>query len=136
MKEFKKGQPVVHFMSYDRKGTWTFTRATVQSCGEKQMTLVNTETGEMMGRNFRPNSVRTYTQNYGGQEHTQQYRDVTMADMTDEQAHKMCLELASVELAAERTHYSNCLARSTSGQYTKAIEKSLSELHEPRSMKR
>lgn len=136
MKEFKKGQPVVHFMSYDRKGTWMFTRAIVQSCGEKQMTLVNRDTAEMMGRNFRPSSARTYTQNYGGRDHTQQYRDVTMADMTVEEAHAMCLELAAVELEHERAHFANCLAQSTSEGYTKAIEKSLSELHEPRSMKR
>ena len=136
MKEFKKGQQVVHFASYDRKGTWSFTRATVQSCGEKQMTLVNSETGVMMGRQFRPNSERTYEQNYGGKVIVQNWRDVTMADMTDEEAHAMCLELAAVELEAERQHFARCLATSTSEGYTKAIEKSQAELHEPRSMKR
>lgn len=135
-KEFKKGQAVIHFHTYDGKGTWRFTRAIVVSCGAKKMTLKNAETSAMMGCNFRPDSSRTYTTIWKGQEFVQNYGHFTLADMTDDEAHAVCIEAAKIELVDKNAHYDKCLAGGHGAGYDAAINKERAELHEPRSMKR
>lgn len=135
-KEFKKDQVVIHFSSWDRKGTWCFTRAIVGSCGAKQMTLRNAVTGEMMGCHFRPDSKNEYTYVFQGKEGVNYWNDVTKPDMSDEDASALCLEFAAAELIRERAKFEHSIATSDSVGYTKATEKAFSELHEPRSLKR
>ena len=135
-KEFKKGQTVIYFASWDRKGTWYFKRALVKSCGAQQMTLLELSTEKMMGCNFRPNSMSVREYVYQGVAGVSHYSDCTKADMTDEEAHALCLEFAAAELVRERAHIERCIAQSETAGYTKAMEKKLAELHEPRSMQR
>jgi len=132
-KEFKKGQAVIHFSNWDSKGTWYFRRAIVKSCGAKQMTLEAVDSGEMMGCNFRPNSDTHYTLTWQGQERTAQHSACTMADMTDEEAHAVCIRMAEGTLAQEREHFANCLKRNAGAGYDNAIKRKQAELHEPRS---
>ncbi len=135
-KEFKKGQMVIHFSNWDGKGTWCFTRAVVKSCGNVKMTLQNAETGDMMGTNFFPDTRRTYTSKWNGEEITQNYRYFTTTDMTDDEAHELCIKAAEIFLADERRHYDNCLAQGNGAAYDAAINREIAKLHEPRSLKR
>ena len=135
MKAFKKGQTVIHFNSYDRKGTWCFTRAVVKSCGAKKMTLENAETGEMMGCDFAPNADTTYQQTWKGETISVNHTHFTLADMTDEEAHALCLEHARLQILDENTRFDRCISGSNNQLYIDAIERNRAELHEPRSMK-
>lgn len=135
-KEFKKGQVVIHFSNYDSKGTWSWTRAVVKSCGNVKMTLENAETGAMMGANFFPDSRRTYIINWKGEEFIKNYAYFTLADMTDAEAHSIAVGAAMIYLADQRKHYAACLAQGNGAGYDAAINKEAAQLHEPRSLKR
>ena len=52
--QFKKGDKVTYFGSWNNKGVSFFTHAIVHSCGSKQMVLICEATGEVMGRHFAP----------------------------------------------------------------------------------
>jgi len=136
MKAFNKGQAVIHFAYYDRKGTWCFTRAIVKSCGAKKMTLENADTGVMMGNNFEPNADTTYEVTWQGVSSVRAKLSFTLADMPDEEAHATCLKHAALELIDLHEHFDGCIERSTDERYSAAIERSRAELHEPRSLKR
>lgn len=132
--EFKKGQTVIHFSSEDYKGTVSFTRALVKSCGKVKMTLENAETGVMMGTNFRPDTSRFVETTYKGKTIQNWYNDLTMSDMTDDEAVAMCLELAAAELARNLV---NLNLKLTSDAYNHdAVRESIAALHEPRAVKR
>ncbi|MNE47950.1 hypothetical protein D3C77_13380 [compost metagenome] len=132
-KEFKKGQEVVYFHDWDRKGTWFFRRAVVMSCGAKKMTLAALDGGEMMGRNFRPDSTHLYTVPYQGKQYERQHADCTLPTMSDEEAHAMCIKLAEGTLAQERRHYEMCISGNHGEAYTNSMRRDLALLHEARS---
>lgn len=120
-KAFNKGDEVTYISDWDRKGTVFFRHAIVYSCGKKQMVLTDAETGEEMGRHFRP--YRAETGNAG-----------TFARMTDDEAAAAALALAENILARETAHFERCLQNDTAGEgYKNAIRKSMAQLHEPRS---
>lgn len=53
-KAFTKGQRVTLINSWNGKDIYSVTPAIVHSCGTKQMVLTHAETGEELGRHFRP----------------------------------------------------------------------------------
>lgn len=134
-KEFKKGQLVINFSSYDGKGTWGWTRAVVKSCGNVKMTLENAETGAMMGNNFRPDSAQSYDVTWKGEVSTNWHNDVTLPDMGDDEATAKCLELAAAYL--ERQVAMNNRKLTMPDVYsTEGVKQTLASLHEPRAIKR
>jgi hypothetical protein len=137
MKAFKKGQIVIHFSDWDSKGTWSYTRAVVMSCGVKQMTLVNADTGVMMGRHFHPGADVTWTQVWAGAEITRQRTAITLPDLADEEAHAMALEFAKAHMAHERAEYERLIATHPDNpRYIAAVRKDLAELHAAEAFKR
>lgn len=130
-KAFTKGQEVTFIADWDRKGTVTFRHAVVYSCGAKQMVLTDAETGEEMGRHFRPQvgSLETTIQNGG-------YRMAggTFPRMTDEEAVEAGLKVAASIQAYEREHFTRCLAGGHGESYDAAIRKNIAELHDLRAI--
>jgi hypothetical protein len=118
-KAFTKGQEVTQIADWDRKGTVTFRHAVVYSCGAKQMVLTDAETGEEMGRNFRPVVGEVCG---------------TFPRMTDEEARAACLRAAEAILDYERAHYNRCLSGGHSEAYNASVRKDLAALHEPRAI--
>lgn len=136
-KEFTKGQVVIRFASLDHKGTWGFTRAIVGSCGAKQMTLSIQATGQLMGRTFEPNSKTTYVNTFQGVTYIRNHTGFTMADMSDEEAHAVCIKHAELQLATERAHFASRIAEhADDAGYVAAIKKLEAQLHEAQSIKR
>lgn len=131
-KAFTKGQEVTFIADWDRKGTVTFRHAVVYSCGVKQMVLTDAETGEEMGRHFRPQvgclEVRKCEKGYfympGG----------TFPRMTDEQAVEAGLKIAAAIQSYERAHFDRCLAAGHGESYDAAIRKNIAELHDLRAI--
>lgn len=119
-KAFTKGQPVTYISDWDRKGTVSFRHAIVYSCGAKQMVLTDAETGEEMGRNFRP-AVGTHVG--------------TFPRMSDDEARAACLAAAEVILAYERASFARCLSQGHGENYDAAIRKNIAALHEPRAVR-
>lgn len=119
-KAFTKGDEVTYINDWDRKGTTFFRHAIVYSCGKKQMVLTDAETGEEMGRHFRPERAEV-----GGAG--------TFARMTDAEATAAALALADRVIASEIAHFERCLQNDTAGEgYKNAIRRDLDRLHEPR----
>lgn len=136
MKAFTKGQTVIHFADYDRKGTWIYTRAIVKSCGVQKMTLENAETGVMMGRDFEPNADRTYEITFQGVTSIRNNTNFTLADMTDAEAEAVCLAHGALTVIDQQAHYEKCGTTSDHAGYLAAIAKARAEIHEPRALKR
>lgn len=119
-KAFNKGDEVTYISDWDRKGTTYFRHAVVYSCGKKQMVLTDAETGEEMGRHFKP--VRAALGEAG-----------TFARLTEEEATAAALALADHILARETAHFERCLQNDTAGEgYKNAIRRNIAALHEPR----
>jgi hypothetical protein len=121
---FKKGDLVTYISDWDRKGTVTYRSAIVHSCGKKQMVLTCADSGEEMGRFFKP--VRAEKGQFG-----------TFPRLTEEQAVEYGLAAAQGLLQYERERCETILAgpsaRCDSG-YRAAIQKNLDALHEPRAL--
>jgi hypothetical protein len=123
-KAFTKGEAVTFLGDWDRKGSAFFRHAVVYSCGAKQMVLTDAVTGEEIGRHFKPVKAE------GAEEGTR-------ARMTDEEAAALTLVIGAAVVASETAHFNNCLARHPDNAgYCASIRKSLSELHEPRTINR
>lgn len=136
-KAFKKGQNVIHFADWDRQGTWVFIRAIVKSCGSVRMTLENAETGVMMGNHFQPDAETTLSRTWQGETIIQNRSHFTLADMTDDEAHAICLKHGALTIADEQTHFNGCVERHADNpSYCAVIENKRAALHEPRSLKR
>lgn len=119
-KAFNKGDEVTYINDWDRKGTVSFRHAVVYSCGKKQMVLTDAETGEEIGRHFRPE--RAEIGDAG-----------TFARMTDAEATAAALALADNIIVRETAHFERCLQNETAGEgYKNAIRRNLAALHEPR----
>ena len=119
-KAFNKGDEVTYISDWDRRGTALFRHAIVYSCGKKQMVLTDAETGEEMGRHFRP-------------ERAEIGRGGTFARLTDAEATAAALALAENILIDQTAHYERCLQNDAAGEgYKSSIRKSLAELHAPR----
>lgn len=121
-KAFTKGD-LVHFISvWDRKGTVVIRPAIVHSCGAKRMILIDAETGDEMGRNFKP--VRAERGQCG-----------TFPRMDADEIEAVAMEAAEAFLEAETARLLHCrdVAGETAGEgYRAAIQKDLDALHEPR----
>ena len=100
-KTFKKGETAVHICCWDGEATFAFRRVMVESCGVKNMTLSDVETGQMLGSHFYPGlgfgSHRTNVDAFliDGRPAHHLVRGGTFKDMTDAEAEAMCLELAA-----------------------------------------
>lgn len=118
-KAFKKGDEVTYVSDWDRKGTAYYRQAIVYSCGTKQMVLTDAETGEEMGRHFRPvvgDLVGTFPR------------------MTEAEAIEKCLAAGAAIVAKEAARYNHCLTLGQSEGYNNAVRKDLAKLHEPRAV--
>jgi len=119
-KAFNKGDEVTYISDWDRKGTTYFRHAVVYSCGKKQMVLTDAETGEDMGRHFRP-------------ERAEIGEAGTFTRMTDEEATAAALALADHILARETARFERCLQNDTADEgHKNAIRRNIAALHEPR----
>ena len=118
-KAFNKGDAVTFISDWDRKGSTFFRHAIVYSCGKKQMVLTDAETGEEMGRHFKP--VRAEIGNAG-----------TFARMTDAEATAAAVALAENIIVSETAQCERCLQSDTAGEgYKNAIRIHLAALHAP-----
>lgn len=145
MKDFTKGQKVIHISLYNRNGAFTFTRAIVQSCGKKQMTLLNEKTGEMMGRNFCPlegfKSVHHDIEAWAAKDNRPMHhvcQSGTFRDMSDEEAHALCLKLSAEWIAADLVRLERCKASSNHQAYINSIQRDIDILkaETPRAIQR
>jgi len=113
---FTKGDRVTLFGSWDNKGTFFFTQATVYSCGGKQMVLTAIDTGAELGRHFAPNKAQP----------------LIVPQMSDDEARTYAITLAADFLVRENAHFDNCIARNSyNSMYCAAITESRNRLHEP-----
>lgn len=129
-KAFKKGEKVTYIASWDNKGTFCFQQAIVESCGTKQMVLRHAETGELMGRLFRPEIGIPHSSSV-------RHSSGTFKGMSDEEAREVCLQEAAIYLRWNRESIQNGIASAAPGaSYAKALERELAKLHEPEAIKR
>lgn len=121
---FKKSDKVTIFGNWDRKGEVFFRHCVVYSCGKKQMILADAETGEVVGRHFKP--VKAEGVEFG-----------VRPAMSDEEAAALCLEIAAAFLVRERAHLEDCIARNAGeGGYVRAMQASIAALHAPSFVKK
>lgn len=123
-KDFTKGQIVIVASNYDSKGTWSWQRARVVSCGTKQMTL-ETLDGEMMGRNFPPRFEVNYiiADQKPNINHT-----IVMADRSDEEAVTLISSWAAYTIEWETWRLNWCLKGNHGEAYDSSINRELSKL--------
>lgn len=116
MPAFKKSQSVLKISRWNSAGCFYITPAVVVSCGAKQMVLQNAETGECLGRNFKPS--------------VEQYNDSEVrADLTIEQARERALEMSAEWLAKEIARYETQIERNASDTgYVRSMTRSLEAL--------
>lgn len=128
-KAFKKGELVTYVASWDDKGTIYYVNAVVHSCGARQMVLTNEATGQEMGRHYRPEvgSVETLTP-FGW--------CATFKRMTDEQDEALCLEQAAKLPALWQAENECRAAHNEKIGRVVLLPHDLSELYEPRALKR
>lgn len=119
---FTKGQVVIQVASVDGKGTFSWSRAIVKSCGKKQMTLCHPVTGAMLGNHFRPEHGVDIAngQSYG-----------VVADMTDEQADKYTMTIAQLYVTRKmfglEDQLDDAKARKAPVAYVELMEKQFEE---------
>jgi hypothetical protein len=118
-KAFKKGDLVTYIADWDRKGSTYFRHAVVYACGKKQMVLTDAETGEEMGRHFRP--VRAEGLGEVG----------IFARLSDADATAHALALAQVIIDRETKNYEHCLTLGHGEGYNASIRKGLAAIHAP-----
>jgi hypothetical protein len=128
-KAFKKGQEVTYISDWDRKGTVYFRHAVVYSCGAKQMVLTDADTGEEMGRHFRPVAGSLETTKEGP---ASRMAGGTFPRMTDEQAVEAGLKVAAAIQQSERDLFARCLAGGHGESYDASIRKDIAALHDLR----
>lgn len=95
-KAFNKGQLVTLFGDWDRRGTVYFRNAVVYSCGKKQMVLTDAETGEEIGRHFKP----AIGEMLG-----------TFPRMTDTEAHAHAAKVGAWVIEREKAHLDGIMSR-------------------------
>lgn len=123
---YRKGFKGYFVKNWDSKGTVSITPITITACGEKRMTLVNSETGQLMGRNFNPGRDQN---GIGGLGLGLVITDSSECDKVEE----IAIDLAGKIIAQERAGYARCLANnSASAGYKAAIQKELDAIHEER----
>ena len=128
-KDFTKGQRVVRIGEWDRKGTYYYRRAIVHSAGTKRMTLIDANTNEMIGRNFKPKAGGI------GFHNGCFYPDGTYPDMTDAEAIALCEKLAAESLERMTENYTRAANDETNDKhYRAAMQRELERLHEPRAI--
>lgn len=95
---FKKSQSVLKIGRWNHLGAFYIVPATVVSCGKIQMVLQHAETGECLGRNFKPS--------------IEQYGDCEIrADLTIEQARERALELSAKWIAKDIARMRDAIER-------------------------
>lgn len=117
---FKKGDNVIIFRDWDRKGTVYGVKATVFACGKKKMVL-NRRDDQLtcLGRNFRPGAA-------------QLQMGIVTSDMSDEAATVIGIEIAEAVIACELIRYINCLVGSRNNPgYNRIISGDIAALHAP-----
>jgi hypothetical protein len=123
-KDFNKGDLVTLITRWSAKGVFTVRNAVVAACGPKQMHLIDAETGEEMGHNYRPSH--------------QQPSGVCLFTTTDDAALTMALEMSAMWKATELLRMHNAIDRYPGDVgYERAMRKQIAELEacEPSSMK-
>lgn len=121
-KAFTKGDLVHYVSEWDRKGTVVIRPAIVHSCGAKRMILIDAETGQEMGRRFKP--VRAERGKCG-----------TFPRMDADEIEAVAMEAAQAFLDAETKRLLHCrdvVGETAGAAYRAAIQKDLDALHEPR----
>jgi hypothetical protein len=114
-KTFTKGDTVHHIASWDgQKRIYTYRKAIVHSCGKKQMVLTDAETGQEMGRHFKPDGWDSYTTELIDGTWQRGPNSVmlqgTFAGLTDEEAEAKALEMAQAARANDLAIYQRRLS--------------------------
>lgn len=119
MTNFKKNDAVAVIADWDRKGTVTIRRATVQAWGNKIARLIDAETGEMF------KSAQDVA-NCNGPSY------MIVADNTDAALEIVAMRNAETILEIEQRHFAHCLTIGAGEGYDNSIRRSIAALHEPR----
>ena len=115
----KKGDLVIRFSNWDRKGTFTFRDMVVESWGKSRATLRDAETGEMLGESLGP-EFRTLV-----------VPASQFTGLREDEAHAK--KLAEQFLTEERARLERCIERNADdAAYCDHIRQKIAELHEPR----
>ena len=136
MKAFTKNQEVTYISAWSRKGAVIYRHAIVHSCGNKQMCLIDAESGEMMGRHFSPELGRIEDiDNVIGNS-----ASGTFPRMTDEEAHAAALQASANVIAGEIARYEWLIERNADADhhYLNGLRKDLDEMraNQPAAMAR
>jgi hypothetical protein len=122
---FKKGEEIVLFSNWDRKGTFAYYFVTVKSCGLKKLTLELPE-GHLFNRNYDPVIA-------GGKWGEQRTNILFYKSMSKEASHAKGMQLASHCIAYEASVIHEKMNKNSgNSRYCAALEKDLELLHEPR----
>lgn len=129
--KFTKGQAVYAFHSWDGKGTVSYKLWNVHSAGAKRMYLVD-PSGKMAKCEYSLRLVNNGI-NGGHPNFIEHFSDVPNPEAR-------ALEIAAQCIAAYHEHYDQCIAHyahgDTTTQYSKSIERSRLQIHEPRALDR
>ena len=117
-KAFNKGDAVTYISDWDRKGSTYYRHAVIYSCGTKRVVLTDAETGEEIGRHFRPERAVVGAAGI-------------FARLTDAEAIAAAIALAQNIITDETARYERCLQIDASEGYKNAIRKDLAALHAP-----
>jgi len=121
---FTKGDRVTLITRWNSKAVFTVRNAVVAAAGPKQMHLIDAETGEEMGRNYRPSH--------------QQPSGVCLFTTSDADALTMALEMSAMWKATELLRMHNAISRNPGDVgYERAMRKQIADLEacEPAAMK-
>jgi hypothetical protein len=122
MTQFKKGDKVTLFRSWDDKGTVYAIQAIVHSCGKKRMILTSEETGEELGREFYPE--------YNEEHNTLHYGSYVTKRLEGDELTKTGEKLAQNYIDTQKKIYQQRIERDESER--KYFERHIEDLHEPR----
>ena len=126
-KAFKKGDRVTRICDWDGRGTVAIREAIVHSCGAKRLILTDAESGEEIGRNFRPvrSDPSERVSRWGG--------DLIFPMLPREEAITIALESGAL-IAANEKASGELKLKNNSDQtgYCNAIRSMIADLHEPR----
>lgn len=121
-KQFKKGDKVTVFSSWDNAGTVYAVQAVVHSCGNKRMILTSEATGAELGNNYRPEYLPSHCIRWDGCK--------VVHRLGGSELWSTGMALAEYWLKSQRAHLETL--RSNPYYSSAWIARIESELHEPR----
>jgi len=123
-KKFTKGQEVYQISSWDDKGTYVIKHLIVESCGKIQMTAKYKETGNMLERNIRMETI----------DHPRCFMAVVAVNDCPN-PEEFARQEATKYIADRRTAMEKQIEKNADNEgYVRAVQESLDALHEPRAV--